>query len=117
MWLLPRIGRHVAIQQLPVLGIAVHVVSAAGILYGTATLAAVAGPFDCAQDLHAVRDPKKWAHWLQSIARRVAGHRHESLEICASVGNASLLATRASPAEYGDRDDYGEEYFHAEIIV
>ena len=117
MWLLPRIAGDIAIEQLPVFRIAVHVIPAAGILNRTATLTAAARSFDRAQNLHAVRDLEERAHRLQPIVGRVACHRHKSLEVSSFVSYASLLPMRASRPKNAGRNEHSDEYFHAEIIV
>lgn len=93
-----RIDRQISIEQLPVVGITVHVIpsACARILGGTADLAALAGAFDRAEHLRSIRHAKERANGLQTIARGITRHGQESLKIRALVGDSSLITMSAS---------------------
>ncbi len=97
------VGRHVAVQKLAILGVAVHVIAGlrGGVIGGAAFFVpavlarAEAGSFDSTQDLSAVGGFEIGPDHFQPIFAGVAGHRQEFLEIASFIGDAPLTTRGA----------------------
>src|SRR5579863_4416419 len=92
MRLLTRVKRHVAVEQLPVLRIAVDVETRASrpVKNGAASFAASTDVLNFAENLGPYGNPEVRFYRLQSVPLRIGLHRQELLEVGAFVSDAAF---------------------------